>query len=551
MGYVVLWLENLAAVLLLTATVVACASRWKRPIYRIGLPVLALLLILAAYGGLTGVVGVLNLHFLAAVWFYPLAVLTFCCIAGACGIVVTGLRREADDSSPPRAADWPRAKLAMGFALVLALHLMTFWNLDLAVKQQMSVLRAESGALALSVAPARVPDRENAALIYTQAFQVVGDQATWPKAYDDKWCKWLDPGQPGFDAKDAELRAFLKQQAGALALLREAGRKPACYFDRDYGRPSIDMLLPEMQELRGGARLLALDARVKAADHDLHGALDDCRALLSMTDHVASDPLLIAMLVSAAIQGISAQTLEAVLNSAPATAEDLAPIDVGDTLSYQQAFRRTLRMEEAFGEATVYDVATGRFSLGNLEAFDGKAYSWTTPWFPPVYRLFFLGEDLDSFRHIGATLQRLAMKPYYQAKPDWDGFEAKFVAQPVGLLTKKLAPAVAYCAEAAARADAQHDVLRLAVAVCRFQAHHHRFPSDPSELVPDCIAAVPRDPFDGKPLRMKETEGKLVVYSIGPDAIDNSGAPFDRQKKTGDIPFTVRGWPRDDAHGTK
>ncbi len=421
---------------------------------------------------------------------------------------------------------------------------MTFWNLDLAVRQQMSVLRAESGALALSVAPARVPDRENAALIYTQAFQAAGDQAAWPKALDDKWSNWVDRDPQGFDAKDAQLRAFLKQQAARLALFREAGKKPGCYFDRDYGRPSIYMLLPEIQELRGGARLLALDARVKAADHDLHGALDDCRALLSMTDHVASDPLLVAMLVSAAIQGISAKTLEAVLNSAPATAEDLASLDVGDTLSYQQAFRRTLRMEEAFGQATVYDVATGRISLGELGAINGKPCSSPTGWFPPVYRLFFLGEDLDSYHRIAATWQRLAMKPYYQAKPEWDAFEAKFVARPVGLLTKMLAPAVAHCSEAAARADAQHDVLRLAVAVCRFQARHNRFPSDPSELVPDCIAAVPRDPFDGKPLRMKKTEGKLVVYSIGPDAIDNGGAPFDRQKKTGDIPFTVRGWPR-------
>ena len=269
MGYVVLWLENLAAVFLLTATVVACCSRWRRPVFRIGLPVLAVLLILAVPGGLTAVVGILNLHHLVSQWFYPLAALTLCCAVGACAILVRGLRQGPDDLSTPRAAHWPRAKLALGFALALALHLMTFWNLDLAVKQQAGALRAESGALALSVAPARVPDRDNAALIYAQAFQAAGDRSTWPKAFGDKWCNWLNPGQAGFDAKDAQLRGFLKQQAGGLVLLREAGKKPACSFDRDYGRPSIDMLLPELQDLRTGARLLALDARVKAADCDM------------------------------------------------------------------------------------------------------------------------------------------------------------------------------------------------------------------------------------------------------------------------------------------
>jgi hypothetical protein len=501
---------------------------------------LAVLVILAVNGGLTDGVGILSLHHLVSQWFYPMAALTLCCAVGTCAILVMGLRRGQDGLSTPRAAQWPRAKLALGFALALALHLMTLWNLDLAVKQQVGALRAESGALALSVAPARVPDRDNAALIYAQAFQAAGEHSTWPKAFGDKWYQWTDPGQSGFDAKDTQLRAFLKRQSGTLALLCEAGKKPACYFDRDYGRPSIDMLLPELQDLRTGAKLLALDARVKAADHDPRGALRDCHALLSMSEHVAGDPLLISMLVSAAIQGISAETLEAVLNSSPVTAEDLAEIDVGNTLSYHRAFLRTLRMEEAFGQRAFYDVATGRSSLGDLETLRGEPCPLPTAWFAPVYRLFFLGEDIDSHRRIMATWQQLAAKPYYRSKPGWDGWEATFKTEPAGLVTRMLVPAVSRCSETAARADAQHDVLRLAVAVCRFRASRNRLPSNLSELVPDFIASVPPDPFDGKPLRMKKAEGKLVVYSIGPDAIDNGGAPFDREKKTGDIPFTIR-----------
>jgi hypothetical protein len=472
------------------------------------------------------------------------AALTLCCAVGVCWILVAGLRRDRDDPSSRRAAHWPRGKLALGFALAMALHLMTFWNLDLAIKQQVSALRAESGALALSVAPARVPERDNAALIYAQAFQAAGQPSTWPKAFGDKWCHWIDPGQSGFDANDGPLRAFLKQQAGALALLCEASKKPACYFDRDYGRPSVDMRLPELQDLRTGARLLALDARVKAADHDLRGALGDCRAMLSMSEHVAGDPLLISMLVSVAIQGMSTETLEAVLNSSPTTAENLAEIDLGDTLSYQRAFLRTLRMEEAFAQRVFYDVASGELPLGDLGPPNDVPGLALRTSFAPVYRLFFLGEDLDSHRLIVATWRQLALKPYYQSKPDWASLEASFKTQPMGPITGRLVPAVARCAETAARADAQHDVLRVAVAVCRFQAHHKHLPSDLSELVPEFIAAVPQDPFDGKPLRMKKAEANVVVYSIGPDAIDNGGAPYNREKKTGDIPFTIREWPR-------
>jgi hypothetical protein len=543
MGYAVLWLENLAVVLLLTATAVALSSRWKWTVLRLGLPLLVALLILAGHAGCTVLVAWLWPKRLGSEWLCPLAAITLCSAIGIGWILLVGLRRGREDRSRPRAAHWPRARLASGFALVLAMYLMTFWNLDLAVRHQVSALHAESGALALSVAPARVPDRDNAAVVYAQALQAVGAPATWPKAFYEKWGKWVDPGQPGFDPQDTELRAFLKQQAGTLALLREAGQKPACYFDRDYGRPAVDMLLPELYGLRAGAHLLALDARVKAADHELRSALRDCRAILAMSEHVASDPFLVPVLYSIVIQDTATATLEAVLNSAPVAAEDLAEVDVGENLSYHRVFLRALRMEEASQLRTIYDLASGRLSLGVLMALVDRPRPAPADWFTPVYRLFLLDEDLDAQRAVIATCRQLAAKPYYEAKPGWDEFEHRLTTVTRGLVTRLLVPPIAYGAQTAARGEAQHDVLRLAVAGCRFRARHNRLPGDLAELAPEFIPAVPRDPFDGRPLRMKKSAGKLIMYSIGPDMVDNSGALFDSNKKTGDIPFTLREQP--------
>ena len=51
-------------------------------------------------------------------------------------------------------------------------------------------------------------------------------------------------------------------------------------------------------------------------------------------------------------------------------------------------------------------------------------------------------------------------------------------------------------------------------------------PPNLQTLVPDYIKAVPIDPFGkGAPLRYK-TDGKTyVLWSIGPDGIDNGGTP--------------------------
>ena len=131
-------------------------------------------------------------------------------------------------------------------------------------------MRTEAGALALSVAPARLPDRDNAVIVYQQACEAMGlDEtapggSTWEKKWQDAWReKWTmrqNSEKIGFDPHDPELRRFLKRQSAALALLRQAAAKPGCFFDRDYAHPSIEMLLPEIQPIRSEASLLRLDA---------------------------------------------------------------------------------------------------------------------------------------------------------------------------------------------------------------------------------------------------------------------------------------------------
>ena len=91
-----------------------------------------------------------------------------------------GLRRQSEPALI-RAGSWPRGRLAIALSVVVALHLMTFWNLDLAARQQLASLRIEAGALALWVAPPRVPDRDNAMVLYQKAFETMGGNGSRPR----------------------------------------------------------------------------------------------------------------------------------------------------------------------------------------------------------------------------------------------------------------------------------------------------------------------------------------------------------------------------------
>ena len=51
----------------------------------------------------------------------------------------------------------------------------------------------------------------------------------------------------------------------------------------------------------------------------------------------------------------------------------------------------------------------------------------------------------------------------------------------------------------------------------------HRWPNKLEELTPAYLDRFPLDPFDGQPLKMKQVDGSVIIYSIGLDRIDDKG----------------------------
>jgi hypothetical protein len=199
-----------------------------------------------------------------------------------------------------------------------------------------------------------------------------------------------------------------------------------------------------------------------------------------------------------------------------------------------------MRMEEAFGKSVFCDLAGGRLSLGAL--VNDEAGSGRTGWqdsLIPLYRLFLMTDDALAHQRFMHEYRQLAAKPYYEARQEWEQSEDKIFSGPSGVLTRLLLPALSSCAERAAAAEARRQGVRLAVAMCRYRAEQGQFPEKMENLVPQWMPFVPRDPFDGESMRLKQTERGWVVYSIGPDVKDDGGAAFDRENRTGDITFEL------------
>ena len=532
MGYLLMWVESLVGSVLLVAAATAWGARRQGRRIRVLAPLVvggAIFLKIAAFtaGAVYGT------YVLATrpVWIAYTALWAAVYVAAVAVILVRGLRKR--DAGEPAARKWPAGRLAVGAVVVMALHVMTFWNMDLAAELQLAGLRAEGGALALSVAPARVPDRANAALVYQKAFDSINRFEGLPAEWGEVWSKWaMDPHGTRRDASaapvpplnpaDPGLRQFLSDHARTVALLRQATSMPDCYFERTWGRPGLDMLLPELILLRDSAVLLALDARVKAAEGKAREALADTDAIFRLADHTRGEPFLVGVLVAMTADGIGYNLLEALLADKGLGPADLALIQISDA-PHRVAVMRAFLMEEAFGLSCFAMLGDQPEALWNLSGQGGAGVSLAQP-LMGTWRVFLMPEDLASYRRVMRRLQDAAAKPYFEYVKVRQETGGDLCRDDYGFLTRMIVPAVARMLDKAAEADAACLTARAALAAAAYRADQGKLPARLEDLVPEYLEAVPIDPFDGKPIRMAVAATGVVFYSIGEDLKDDGGS---------------------------
>jgi hypothetical protein len=534
-GHALLWIESLAAALVLVALVTAVTARWEW-FWRWAVPVGVAVGLFAWGVAVTVFTCVLHFDLDAHPISNPqsFAAIGWTMILGIWSaiLLVRGLRQSA-------AQAWSRSNLAIAFAALIVVTTITFSNMDLAVKVQLAALRAEAGAKALSIMPPRPPDAENAALVYQEAFDLLAPPEPVPPLWRDKADAWRNYDRSAFDPKDPELREFLRTQERGLALVRKAAAMPGCSFAYDYSQ-GAEMRMPELNRMRHAATVLAYDALTKSEDGDTHGALADIAAIYGVTSHV-NDPVLIALLVAVASERNAAKALEDVLSLCKPTAADLAQVSLPDRASHRRALRNGLAGTDALGLASFKDFAYVTSDSPAMQAIGpdfGRAYVWA--FMSPYYRLYLLSDDLAAFRRAMDELQRIAGLPYADSRQGLEAFGTFFRTSCGGMLTRLLVPSINKCVERTWAGDARRALVQTAVALAAFKAKTGSYPDKLDALVPDFLPRVPLDPYSGRPLRMKRDGAGVVIYTTGREPKDDGRIRAEPAKDEGDLAFRLR-----------
>jgi len=530
MGHLMLFVAVIAACLLWSATFVAAAARTERTWLRRLLTVVGVVVPPLALVPWVAVTGLLAFGTkLATNWFGPTLFVFLSAVVGGLWIRAAGLARSAFGG--PVAASWPVIGLAAMFLLAKAVAFGTLLFIDNAVAAEGRAMRIEAAQLMqASLPPAPAPD-DDAAPLYLRAFEALAaDSAV--RADDSPL------SQPATtDIASQQITELLKRQAATLELVRRAADRPGCRFPRDWSRPSVSMVLPEIQDMRQAARLLALAARREAADGDGAAALRDVVRIHRVGMHAAGEPILVCGLVGQASDSLALQTLADVLPKLKG--QDLSLLDgsaVRDFVGSPLSYRRHFLGEEAFGLATLGDLADaghGLSTLSLLNALNGpppRAWLLAEP-ISLLYRCFLIPADTAGYRvHMDRYQQFIAGnvtgRPYSEVTKQLGEMADESTLRRAGIVTSMLAPALAHVLTSEIKGRALHRAAEVLVAATRARLAGGGIPASVEALVPASLPAVPRDPFtDGKPLLAKHANGSFVVWSVGPDGKDNGGPP--------------------------
>jgi len=531
MGYALIWVEGLAAAVLWVALGTVWGARRERRWLQL-VVALAVALLPIALGG-AAVAGALSLKFekhgtIATDWVYYSLSWLLALMTTTFVVVRRGLRRSGDDNAPT-ARSWSASRLALLIATAITLQTITISNMDLGMKLQFASARSEAGAVLQTMAPPRVPEKDNAAPVYRQAFASLTPPEQLPPLWKSRSEEWLYPERPRYrrgesrpvspskpDPKDRDLREFVAGQEAGLALLRKAAAMPGCWFEREgtsvadteaIGRES--WYFDEVRQMAYGARVLAASARVKAANGDAKGALAEVAAILGIARHMPTYLLSYPSAYGAELLGL--RTLAEILEEANPKAEDLAGLPLED-----RPYRAWLRREEAVLAVLCVAVLTAdpgseqtrelwfkHWPGPAVDALEGTAF--------PLGRVFLAPDDLASARRAMREYQRPSARA--DEKP-LNELAAEIRTRRTGLFTSLyLTPKLEKLTRDMGDLATLRRVIQVAAAAKAYKAAEGKYPERMSDLVPKYLPRALVDPWDGEPLQLHRQGEGVAIYA--------------------------------------
>ncbi len=364
-----------------------------------------------------------------------------------------------------------------------------------------------------------------------------------------------------------ELESASKEALPALETIRKLMKNPPRSMDGDIVTRLEGDGIPYLGHIRRPGQALHTAIINDLHRGDLNAALESLEALQGCARIYAEEPTLVNYMVRVALIGLASDACWDALQEDGWTEPQLARLQKAcqSNVLFPQmpkvlAAERLVRLHSMDWFAShSYQTWIDRFADIH-KAFGSKApelntANWTGQWrqwiFHPVWSYAWRAQDkLDYLKYSQQDLaivreavqrsswvylqeQQTTLRNNYRRPPaDWRFYRSlplhNLMSEIVGgkLVKHPECPYPNFSRAwfAAAKNLTQHETVNTVIALKRYQLREGKMPKDLGALVPEYLAALPRDLIDGQPLRYRlNADGSFVLYSVGEDAHDDGG----------------------------
>jgi hypothetical protein len=427
--------------------------------------------------------------------------------------------------------------LAIGLALLVAVLLIAngfmAWRTESQLQSRIAAIRAAGDPASIAdLAPEPIPSAENAAAILAQLAPRID---AFSKEYAQFSTSAMgeaidvrdDKGEPLLPEQLSAIRAILDKYPDIPAGLSDAAKCEKYASTADYSVDHVKFLDEPLKgqtgRIRNAARLLEWRAEVLLAEGKNEAVVEQGVDLLRLARLHDAEPMLVSYLVGVAVRNYAINMLYDALAAGPVRAELHLALDKELALhDTPQRIVHALKTDRAYSASVA--AKAGVNPAFTQVPFYGGLIDW------PMKRHF-----IGAMDYLDAQIALVG-----QAWPNVNkqiGRAGASGETGLGVMADLLIPAIQASYEAEARITATMRALRIFNALRQHRAEHGREATGLDELSLPASATI--DPFDGQPLKLKNTDEGWIVYSVMKNGVDD-GADFKALKDYGVAPRKLR-----------
>ncbi|MFO0832173.1 MAG: hypothetical protein U0637_10045 [Phycisphaerales bacterium] len=390
-------------------------------------------------------------------------------------------------------------------------------------------------------------------------------QASRKPALGYEWLRSLDVDM---DVRMAERRGLRGRD---LEPVRESARLTNLGENPDM----MGVLLPYLGHMRAIARDLMFDAAVARRDADAPRLASDIEAMLGIAHQTGEDKTLISQLVGYAVLNVATNEVRRTLTASPSLLTDeqltriahrmatcirpgsLTPELSGERL-FMDDFLQRAYTDDGHGDGRLTN--EGMDYLMQLSGYSGSSLGHpptregeiTRHAVGPVYSQLIAGrKDMKAeYQRLLQAAAERGSRPYWQQMADKEKSEIERLSDDTTwsgryLPIKLLVPAINKTFWAAQSQSLQRDAAGLAIACELYRRRNGAWPATLADIPPSLAPAIPTDPFTGRPVLYRVTDGTPRIYSTGNDQDDDGGTVIEMNRGRTSTPDPVidGDWP--------